>query len=124
MGANRGCAQCREKASKVTSKMTGRNFDGLRMGQVSKVVEVKGLEIYCSICKDAANDLSLSNTGGSESWFNSHSVGDKSEHIVEPFNVSLSLLVLTSSGVCGKSAAKGLDLYRRLWESAAKGLDL
>lgn len=63
------------------------------MGQVSKVVEVEGLEIYCSICKDAAKDLSLSNTGGSESWFNSHCFGDKSEHIVEPFNVSLSLLV-------------------------------
>ncbi|KAK5831793.1 hypothetical protein PVK06_015592 [Gossypium arboreum] len=92
MSANKGCAQCREKVSKVTSKMTGRNFDGLRMGQVSKVVEVEGLEIYCSICKDAAKDLSLSNTRGSESWFNSHSVGDKSEHIVEPFNVSLSLL--------------------------------
>ncbi|TYG93904.1 hypothetical protein ES288_A11G148100v1 [Gossypium darwinii] len=72
--------------------MLKQNSVGLRMGQVSKVVEVEGLEIYCSICKDAAKDLSLSNTGGSESWFNSHSVGDKSEHIVEPFNVSLSLL--------------------------------
>ncbi|KAK5836999.1 hypothetical protein PVK06_012805 [Gossypium arboreum] len=99
MSANRGCAQCREKVSKVTSKMTGRNFDGLRMGQVSKVVEVEGLEIYCSICKDAAKDLSWSNTGGSESWFNSHSVGDKSEHIVEPFNVSLSLLSLCNVGI-------------------------
>ncbi|MBA0689620.1 hypothetical protein Goari_007341 [Gossypium aridum] len=28
MSANMGCAQCREKVSKVTSKMTGRNFDG------------------------------------------------------------------------------------------------
>ncbi|KAG4203337.1 hypothetical protein ERO13_A05G394600v2 [Gossypium hirsutum] len=73
--------------------MLKQNSVGLRMGQVSKVVEVEGLEIYCSICKDAAKDLSLSNTGGSESWFNSHRVGDKSEHIVEPFNVSLSLLV-------------------------------
>ncbi|TYH11008.1 hypothetical protein ES288_A07G223900v1 [Gossypium darwinii] len=61
--------------------MLKQNSVGVRMGQVSKVVE------------DAAKDLSLSNTGGSESWFNSHSVGDKSEHIVEPFNVSLSLLV-------------------------------
>ncbi|TYJ21814.1 hypothetical protein E1A91_A08G087500v1 [Gossypium mustelinum] len=73
--------------------MLKQNSVGLRMGQVSKVVEVEGLEIYCSIYKDAAKDLSLSNTGGSESWFNSHSVGDKSEHIIEPFNVSLSLLV-------------------------------
>ncbi|KAB2075208.1 hypothetical protein ES319_A07G206300v1 [Gossypium barbadense] len=28
MSANRGCAQFREKVSKVTSKMTGRNLDG------------------------------------------------------------------------------------------------
>ncbi|TYI33281.1 hypothetical protein ES332_A04G122300v1 [Gossypium tomentosum] len=55
--------------------MLKQNSVGLRMGQVSKVVEVEGLEIYCSICKDTAKDLSLSNTGGSESWFNSHSVG-------------------------------------------------
>ncbi|KAL1170400.1 hypothetical protein V6Z11_A05G210700 [Gossypium hirsutum] len=26
MSANRGCAQCREKVSKVTSKMTGAGF--------------------------------------------------------------------------------------------------
>ncbi|XP_040970368.1 uncharacterized protein [Gossypium hirsutum] len=83
--------------------MLKQNSVGLRMGQVSKVVEVEGLEIYCSICKDAAKDLSLSNTGGSESWFNSHSVGDKSEHIVEPFNVSLPLLDLPSLGCRGQA---------------------
>ncbi|KAK6262909.1 hypothetical protein QUC31_008725, partial [Theobroma cacao] len=30
MTANMGCAQCRKKVSQVLSKMTGRNFDGLR----------------------------------------------------------------------------------------------
>ncbi|KAK8326823.1 hypothetical protein V6Z12_A11G143000, partial [Gossypium hirsutum] len=84
--------------------MLKQNSVGLRMGQVSKIVEVEGLEIYCSICKDAAKDLSLSNTGGSESWFNSRSVGDKSEHIVEPFNVSLSLLALNSKKMIGKAS--------------------
>ncbi|KAK8498349.1 hypothetical protein V6N12_032902 [Hibiscus sabdariffa] len=73
--------------------MLKQNSVGLRMGQVSKIVEVEGLEIYCGISKDAAKGLSLSNVGDSESWFNSHFVGDKPEHIVEPFNVSLSLLV-------------------------------
>ena len=63
------------------------------MGQVSKIVEVEGLEIYCSISKEAANILSLNNAKDSEPWFNSHFVGDKSEHILEPVNVSLSLLV-------------------------------
>ncbi|KAA3464735.1 vacuolar protein sorting-associated protein 13A-like [Gossypium australe] len=91
--------------------MLKQNSVGLRMGQVSKVVEVEGLEIYCSICKDAAKDLSLSNTGGSESWFNSHCVGDKSEHIVEPFNVSLSLLVLVGFSLIFACDNKTLLFY-------------
>ncbi|XWS30007.1 hypothetical protein CRYUN_Cryun24cG0081100 [Craigia yunnanensis] len=73
--------------------MLKQNPVGLRMGQVSKIVEVEGLEIYCSISKEAANILSLNNAEDSEPWFNSHFVGDKSEHILEPVNVSLSLLV-------------------------------
>ncbi|XP_022765514.1 uncharacterized protein LOC111310374 isoform X3 [Durio zibethinus] len=73
--------------------MLKQNPLGLRTGQVSKIVEVEGLEIYCSKSKEAANILSLNNVEDSEPWFNSHFVGDKSEHMLEPFNVSLSLLV-------------------------------
>ncbi|XP_039053810.1 uncharacterized protein LOC120195951 isoform X2 [Hibiscus syriacus] len=73
--------------------MLKQNSVGLKMGQESKIVEVEGLEIYCGISKDVGKDLSMSNVGFFESWFNSHFVGDKPEHIVDPFNVSLSLLV-------------------------------
>ncbi|XP_017978357.1 PREDICTED: putative vacuolar protein sorting-associated protein 13B isoform X6 [Theobroma cacao] len=73
--------------------MLKQNPIGLRMGQVSKIVEIEGLEIYCSISKEAANVLSLNQVEDSKPWCNSHFVGDKSDHILEPVNVSLSLLV-------------------------------
>ncbi|OMO61086.1 hypothetical protein COLO4_33574 [Corchorus olitorius] len=73
--------------------MLKQNPVGLRAGQVSKIVEIEGLEIYCSIFKEADNMLSLINAEDSKSWCNSRSVGDKSEHILESVNVSLSLLV-------------------------------
>lgn len=63
------------------------------MGQVGKIVDVEGLEIYCSFVKEADNILSLYNAEDSEPWSNSGFVGDKSQHILEPVNVSLSLLV-------------------------------
>ncbi|XVE86346.1 hypothetical protein DITRI_Ditri18aG0027900 [Diplodiscus trichospermus] len=73
--------------------MSKQNPVWLRTGQVSKIVEVKGLEIYCSISKEPPNALSLSNAKDSKPWFNSHFVRDKSEHVLEPVDVSLSLLV-------------------------------
>ncbi|PPS18415.1 hypothetical protein GOBAR_AA02154 [Gossypium barbadense] len=89
--AESNCIRAEIEAAKMRNTyslpLCHRDMKELRMGQVSKVVEVEGLEIYCSICKDTAKDLSLSNTGGSE-----------------------------SCGVFGKSAAKGQDLKRHLWE--------
>ncbi|GLT57665.1 hypothetical protein SLA2020_306220 [Shorea laevis] len=62
-------------------------------GQVSKTIDIEALEIYCSSTSGAANFRSLENTEEFVLWCNSSYVGDKFENLLEPFNVSISLLV-------------------------------
>ncbi|KAK4834297.1 hypothetical protein QYF36_020421 [Acer negundo] len=57
-----------------------------RGGQVNKIVEIKDLEICCSTFQSDVNLLSLDNVD-SKFWSN------KFDHILKPFNVSVSLMI-------------------------------
>ncbi|KAJ4705606.1 Vacuolar protein sorting-associated protein like [Melia azedarach] len=74
------------------------NLVGLSVGrargvQVNKIVEIKGLEIYCSTFQSDVNLMSLDNTGDSNFWSLAKAQGNAFDHILKPLDVSVSLLV-------------------------------
>ncbi|KAL5806155.1 hypothetical protein ACOSQ4_028888 [Xanthoceras sorbifolium] len=63
-----------------------------RGGQVNKIVEIKDLEICCCTFQSDVNMLSLDNVD-SKFWSNARGEGNKFDHILKPFNVSVSLMI-------------------------------
>ncbi|KAB1199980.1 hypothetical protein CJ030_MR0G008819 [Morella rubra] len=62
-----------------------------RGGQVNKIVEIIGLEVYCSTFQRTMGFLD--NVGNSKLWHNEGSEGKGSDSLLAPCDISVSLLV-------------------------------
>ncbi|KAF5748859.1 putative vacuolar protein sorting-associated protein 13B-like isoform X3 [Tripterygium wilfordii] len=71
----------------------GSSLGKLRGSQVNKVVEIKGLEIYCSPFEGVSNVMISESSGDSNTLSNSKFEGNNVDHLVDPFDLSISLLV-------------------------------
>ena len=65
----------------------------LRGGQVNKIVEIQGLEVYCSTFHRTLDLMKVDITGHSKLWSNASLEGNEGVHILAPVDVSMSLLV-------------------------------
>ncbi|PSS01845.1 Vacuolar protein sorting-associated protein like [Actinidia chinensis var. chinensis] len=68
----------------------------LRGGQVNKIVEIQGLEVYCSTFHRTLDLMKVDITGHSKLWSNASLEGNEGVHILAPVDVSMSLLVSRS----------------------------
>lgn len=67
----------------------------LRGGQVNKMVEIQGLEVYCSTFQRTIDSMMVDSFGYSELWNNARREG-KNVYVLAPFDVSISLMVSRS----------------------------
>ncbi|XP_058105015.1 uncharacterized protein LOC131248653 isoform X2 [Magnolia sinica] len=71
----------------------------LRGGQVNKIVEILSLGIYCNTFEEASNSLDIGNADGSQLCCDPHIVIDRSDYILAPFDVTVSLVVNKSGNL-------------------------
>ncbi|KAE9461490.1 hypothetical protein C3L33_06604, partial [Rhododendron williamsianum] len=71
-------------------------FGKLRGGQVHKMVEIHGLEVYCSTFQRTPDSMIVDLTGNSELWGNAWCEGRKNVYVLAPVDVSMSLMVSRS----------------------------
>ncbi|XP_047313414.1 uncharacterized protein LOC124916706 [Impatiens glandulifera] len=97
------CVQYHDKPSDETQSIFGIKLSSLTMkqnitggrvrgGQVSKILEIQGLEVYCGSAHGTLALMSLDFTGNSEPFENSKLEGEK-HYVLPPFDVSMTLLV-------------------------------
>jgi hypothetical protein len=65
----------------------------VRGGQVNKIVEITGLEIYCSTFQGTMDLMTLENAGNAKLWVNEESGGKSCDSLLASCDVSLLLLV-------------------------------
>lgn len=71
-----------------------RSFSGrLRGGEVCKIVEIKGLGVYCSKLQSDDNLKSFNDIADFKFWSNARAEGNKIDDILRPFDVTVSLVV-------------------------------
>ncbi|XP_058197048.1 uncharacterized protein LOC131313017 isoform X3 [Rhododendron vialii] len=68
----------------------------LRGGQVHKMVEIHGLEVYCSTFQRTPDSMIVDLTGNSELWGNALCEGRKNVYVLAPVDVSMTLMVSRS----------------------------
>ncbi|KAG2700491.1 hypothetical protein I3760_06G000100 [Carya illinoinensis] len=74
--------------------MKHRSYSGwARGGQVNKVVEIMGFEIYCSTFQGNLDLMTLNNAGNANLWADEGSGGKCFDSLCAPCDISLSLLV-------------------------------
>lgn len=67
----------------------------MRGGQVHKMVEIHGLEVYCSTFQITPDSMIVDLTGNSELWGKAWCEGRKNVYVLAPVDVSMSLIVST-----------------------------
>ncbi|KAJ9680062.1 hypothetical protein PVL29_019367 [Vitis rotundifolia] len=72
------------------------SFNGkVRGGQVNKTVEILGLEIYCSTFQGTLNLIAIDDAADSKLGGDARLEGNKNDYILAPFDVSMTLLVMS-----------------------------
>ncbi|XP_042498014.1 uncharacterized protein LOC122076662 [Macadamia integrifolia] len=79
--------------------IVGSSIGILRGGQVNKIVEISGLEIYCSTIPGTLNSVDIDNVGDSKVPTDPILGYDKYDYILAPLDVAVSLVVNRSGKI-------------------------
>lgn len=60
---------------------------------MNKTVDIEGLEIYCGTSKGAIGSMSLDDAADSKFWASARYDGSGFDHLLQPFNMSVTLVV-------------------------------
>ncbi|CAH1430212.1 unnamed protein product [Lactuca virosa] len=82
----------------------------VRAGQVNKLVEIQGLEIYCKTFHGSAEDLYTNNGEDSMSMVTASFQNDEHVHLLSPVDVSASLSVNRSGRLENNAAQYSVDI--------------
>lgn len=82
----------------------------VRVGQVNKLVEIQGLEIYCKTFHGSSNDLDTNNGEDSMSIVAANGQNDEHVHLLAPVDVSASLSVNRSGRLENNAAQYSVDI--------------
>ncbi|KAI3688356.1 hypothetical protein L1987_82068 [Smallanthus sonchifolius] len=94
----------------MKQNLTGLSSGKVRIGQVNKLIEIQGLEIYCRTSHGCAKDLCTDNGEGSMSMVAASSQSDEHIHLLAPVDVSASLSVNRSGRLENNAAQYSIDV--------------
>ncbi|MFS8005994.1 putative vacuolar protein sorting-associated protein [Helianthus anomalus] len=94
----------------MKQNLTSLSSGKVRIGQVNKLIEIQGLEIYCRTFHGCAKDLYTDNGGDSMSIVAASSQSDEHIHLLAPVNVSASLSVNRSGRLENNAAQYSIDV--------------
>ncbi|KAK9079002.1 hypothetical protein SSX86_000671 [Deinandra increscens subsp. villosa] len=94
----------------MKQNLTGLSSGKVRIGQVNKLIEIQGLEIYCRTFPGCAKDSYSGNGEESMSMVAASSQSDEHIHLLAPVNVSASLSVNRSGRLENNAAQYSIDV--------------
>ncbi|XP_076908384.1 uncharacterized protein LOC143565241 [Bidens hawaiensis] len=94
----------------MKQNLAGLSNGKVRVGQVNKLIEIEGLEVYCRTSHGCAEDLYTDNGGDSMSIVTASSQSDEHIHLLAPVDVSASLSVNRSGRLENNAAQYSVDV--------------
>ncbi|XP_071697656.1 intermembrane lipid transfer protein VPS13 [Rutidosis leptorrhynchoides] len=94
----------------MKQNLTGISSGKVRIGQVNKLVEIKGLEVYCRTFGGSTNDLYTDNGEDSMSMVVASFQSDEHIHLLAPVDVSASISVNRSGQLENNAAQYSIDV--------------